>query len=96
MNRPYRPRMDHYGPPGCPRCGSSRVGGNSARSVCNRCGADWQSGQDAEPADDLGSTSLTTGALRAWYAKPEEEADRAAARRFLDSLADRNALEALW
>jgi hypothetical protein len=43
--------MDHHSDSGCPRCGSTRIGGTGARANCGRCGKDWQIGAPAvEPA----------------------------------------------
>lgn len=120
--------MVHHEPAGCPRCGSSRIGGTAARAVCGRCGTDWQAaGTDRQAADstraparpcarhraepdpetpdgrdqhsgadpwdrpeldDLGSAAVTVHRLRHFLHGPATPAERAAARRFLDTLAE--------
>lgn len=84
----------------CPRCGHGSTAGTAARLICTACGLDWQvpsltAPMPREPdadswdhGDDLSTLSLPFERLRTWYVAPPTEAERAAARRFLDGLAE--------
>lgn len=52
-------------------------------------GCDLDSGANPwDRGDDLSTLSLPLERLRTWYVAPPTEAERAAARRFLDGLAE--------
>ena len=80
-------------PEPCPRClFDGGNAGTSARQFCRSCGCSWQVVLAEVPAnhlvDDLGAASVTLDRLRRFLDGPPTDAERAEARRRLDSLAE--------
>jgi hypothetical protein len=81
----------------CPRCDWPAPIGTGARAVCTHCGFQWQADPPAvsprrpldQHPDDLGVAAEPLARIRGFMSGPQTDADRAAARRFLDGLAER-------
>lgn len=77
----------------CPRCAHPAYAGTGGWSTC-RCGRSWavhpaEVADVVEPLDRLDGAALSVDRLRAYLHGPTTAAERAAARRRLDQLADR-------